>query len=146
MSNEINIVTISGGVGQDPTFYSYGDNKELGKFSVGNRQPAKEGFSTHWFNCVGFDKGVVESIHSLQKGSKVVVTGTLQTSSYENKEGVTVRAVQILVNHVAAALAGPAREEEEEEAPRKAVAPRAKVTTTAAKGKRQPEEDTEPPF
>lgn len=51
-----------------------------------------------FFNLVAFGKTAEFLSKYFQKGSKILVEGHLQTSTYENKDGVKVNAVDVVVD------------------------------------------------
>ena len=53
-----------------------------------------------FFNIVAFDKTAEFCGNYLRKGSRVFVEGRLQTSSYENKDGVKVNSVEIMIDNI----------------------------------------------
>lgn len=55
----------------------------------------KEG--TDYINCVAFGKSADFANNYLSKGTKVAVTGRIQTGSYKNKEGQTVYTTDVVI-------------------------------------------------
>lgn len=55
----------------------------------------KEG--TDYINCVAFGKSADFAKNYLSKGTKVAVTGRIQTGSYKNKEGQTVYTTDVVI-------------------------------------------------
>ena len=55
---------------------------------------------TDFFNCVSFGKQAEFVEKYLKKGIKVLVTGSLQTNSYEDKNGNKVNSVQIVTSEI----------------------------------------------
>lgn len=53
--------------------------------------------SADFISCVAFGKGGEFAEKYLHKGTKIVVTGRIQTSSYTNKDGVKVYTTDIVV-------------------------------------------------
>lgn len=63
-----------------------------------DRQYKREGQPTaDFFNCVVFGKGAEFAEKYLKKGTKIGITGRLQTGSYTNREGRKVNTVDIVV-------------------------------------------------
>ena len=55
---------------------------------------------TDFFNCVAW-RGLGETIaRYTKKGKKVAITGTIQTRTYENNQGVKVPAIDIVAQEV----------------------------------------------
>lgn len=53
-----------------------------------------------FINCVAFGKSAEFAEKYLRKGTKVVVTGRIQTGSYTNKDGVKVYTTDIVVEEM----------------------------------------------
>lgn len=63
-----------------------------------NRRTGKDGQqSADFINCVAFGKGGEFADQYLKKGMKVLVTGRIQTGSYNNKEGNRVYTTDVVV-------------------------------------------------
>ena len=52
---------------------------------------------TDFINCVVFAKGAEFAEKYLKKGTKVVITGRIQTGSYTNKDGQKVYTTDVIV-------------------------------------------------
>lgn len=80
----MNVVVISGNIGKDlePRFSN--NQMCILKFSLAvSRMVKKEGQpDTDWVNCIAFGKTAETMAKYLGKGSKIVVTGHIQTGSY----------------------------------------------------------------
>ena len=64
-----------------------------------DREVKKEGSPTADFiNCTAWGKTAETMAKYLAKGSKIIVTGRIQTRNYENKEGVKVYVTEIMVD------------------------------------------------
>ena len=55
---------------------------------------------TDFFNCVSFGKQAEFVEKYLKKGIKVLVTGSLQTNIYEDKNGNKVNSIQIVTSDI----------------------------------------------
>ena len=55
---------------------------------------------TDFFNCVSFGKQAEFVEKFLKKGIKVLVTGRIQNSTYEDKQGNKVTATQIITEEI----------------------------------------------
>ena len=53
-----------------------------------------------FFNCASFGKQAEFVTKYLKKGTKVLITGRIQNSSYTNKEGQKVNTTQIMVEEI----------------------------------------------
>ena len=62
------------------------------KFSSGNNGPTAD-----FINCVAFGKSGEFAEKYFHKGTKLVVSGRIQTGSYTNKDGVKVYTTEVVV-------------------------------------------------
>jgi single-strand DNA-binding protein len=111
MSNNINLVQISGNLGKAPEFKAevgnglatfqlahnrfvpnQGDSSSNGS-SSGKAEYSKR---TSWFRCVAWGN-MAEKVAKLEKGTRVVVTGRLESYSWQDKQGNTQSRVEIVV-------------------------------------------------
>jgi single-strand DNA-binding protein len=109
MSNNINLVQISGNLGKAPEFRSEVGNG-LATFQLAhNRFVPSQGDSSHgssgkaeyskrtsWFRCVAWGN-MAEKIAKLEKGARIVVTGRLESHSWQDKQGQFQSRVEIVV-------------------------------------------------
>lgn len=73
-----------------------GDTK-VGRYSLAvDRRFTKEK-ETDFINCVCFGKAAEFAEKYLKKGTKVVVTGRIQTGSYTNKDGQKIYTTDVIV-------------------------------------------------
>lgn len=82
----MNQLIITGNLGKDPNVRMAKTGNAVASFSVAvsRKNPNGEGFLTTWINVVAFKK-LAESVgNQLKKGARVIVTGHLQTRSYES--------------------------------------------------------------
>lgn len=70
----------------------------VAKFSIAVTRPFKKDV-TDYFNCVIFGKNAENFTKFTGKGKRVWVEGYLSTGSYENKDGFTVRTVDLNVQN-----------------------------------------------
>jgi len=85
---------------RDPEIrYSQGSNMAVARYSIAvDRKFKKSGEpETDFFNCVAFGKVGEFAEKYLHKGTKIIVTGRLQTGSYTNKDGQKVNTIDIVV-------------------------------------------------
>lgn len=81
---------------RDPDVYE-GENGPVVKYTLAVDR-YKEG--ADFIRCVAFGKGGAFARDYLKKGTKIAVTGRIQTGSYTNKEGQTVNTCEVIVeNH-----------------------------------------------
>ena len=96
----MNKVFLSGNLTRDVEVRYSQSGKAFAKMGIAvNRLFSKEKV-TDFFNLTAFNKTAEFCGRYLGKGSRVLVEGTLQTSTYENKEGVKVNSFDILVDNI----------------------------------------------
>lgn len=98
----MNKVILMGRLTRDPEVrYSSGDNATaVARYSIAvDRRFKKPGDeqTADFINCVVFGKGAEFAEKYLHKGTKIVVTGRIQTGSYTNKDGVKVYTTDVVV-------------------------------------------------
>jgi single-strand DNA-binding protein len=109
MSNNINLVQISGNLGKAPEFkaevgtglatFQLAHNRFVpnqGDSSNGSSGKAEYSKRTSWFRCVAWGN-MAEKVAKLEKGALVVVTGRLESHSWQDKQGNTQSRVEIVV-------------------------------------------------
>ena len=96
----MNKVILMGRLTRDPEVrYSQGDNSTaVARYSlaVDRRFSRNEENSTDFINIVAFGKAGEFAEKYLHKGTKVLVTGRIQTGSYTNKEGQKVYTTDVV--------------------------------------------------
>lgn len=96
----MNTIIIVGNVGK-PIELKYGQSGlAQGSFSVATTSGKDEKKVTVWHNVTVFGQMAEHAASSIEKGSRVIVTGKLDISSYENKEGVKVWTTKILADEI----------------------------------------------
>ena len=100
----MNKVILMGRLTRDPEVrYSAGDNAmAIARYSlaVDRRRRANGGAdeqTADFINCVSFGKTAEFAEKYLRKGTKMLVTGRIQTGSYTNKDGVKVYTTDVVV-------------------------------------------------
>ena len=95
----------TGRLTRDPQMKTYGPNndKKMARFTIAcdRRGKKEEGQQTADFIpciCYGGTADFVDKY--LRQGTKIIVTGTITTGKYENKDGQTVYTTDILVSNV----------------------------------------------
>ncbi len=100
MANNINIVSISGNIVRD----SEARANDVLTFSVANSEMRKQDDDwvnyPNYFDCVVFGKRAQALKKWLVKGTRVVISGRLHQSRYENKDGEKRSRVEIIVNDI----------------------------------------------
>lgn len=103
----VNFVELIGWLGNDPEHRYTPSGTALAEFSVGVKRPGSRNedgswnFDTDWIDVVAWDQLAETVVANLRKGSRVRVTGSLKTDSWEDRDGnrrkrVSVRADEIL--------------------------------------------------
>lgn len=98
----MNKVIICGRLTGDPKVrYSQGENPmAIGRYTVAvDRRGRKDGSgqTADFIPCVAFGRDGEFAEKYLHKGTKVIVTGRIQTGSYTNKDGVKVYTTEVVV-------------------------------------------------
>ncbi len=100
----MNKVILMGRLTREPEVrYSAGDNAmAVARFTlaVDRRRRANSGSdeqTADFINCVSFGRQAEFAEKYLRKGTKLVVTGRIQTGSYTNKDGVRVYTTDVVV-------------------------------------------------
>lgn len=99
MSGYINI-TVVGNLGRDPEIKATPSGKRLASFSVAVDQGYGDKKSTEWVNIVAWDKLADLSEKYLKKGKTIALSGTLQTRSWENKEGAKQYRTEVVARDI----------------------------------------------
>ena len=96
----MNLTILSGRITRDIETKYTQSQLAIASFTLAvDREVKKEGSPTADFiNCVSFGKTAETMAKYLSKGSKIIVTGRIQTRNYENKEGVKVYVTEIMVD------------------------------------------------
>ena len=98
----VNKVILIGRLGKDPEMRYAPSGTAISTFSIAtNHSQKSEGEwvdKTEWHNILAFGKTAEFSGEYLSKGKLVFVEGRLQTSSWEDQQGVKKYKTEILVN------------------------------------------------
>lgn len=96
----MNKVILLGRLGRDPEIrYTSGEPAiAVTRFSIAvdRKRRHDEEKQTDWFSCVAFGKTAEDIGKYFVKGSRIALSGRLQTGSYE-KEGQTVKTMDVVV-------------------------------------------------
>ena len=85
MSGFIN-VTALGNVGKDPEIRSTGSGKKVANFVIAVDQGFGENKKVEWVNVLAWEKLADIAEKYLKKGKTIIVNGTLQTTSWDDKQ------------------------------------------------------------
>jgi single-strand DNA-binding protein len=114
-----NRVTLIGNLGQDPEMKTLESGKKVAHFTLATNETYKnsEGQKieeTTWHNIVAWN-GLAETASKyLKKGREVVADGRLVYRTYEDKNGVTKNATEIVLNDLLFLRSGKSKTKEEE--------------------------------
>ena len=94
----MNKVILMGRLTRDPEVNKAGETT-IARYSLAiDRRFHREGeASADFLNCVAFGKSGEFAEKYFRKGTKVVITGRIQTGSYTNKDGAKVNTFDIIV-------------------------------------------------
>ncbi len=98
----MNKVILMGRLTRDPEVrYSQGENASaVARYTLAvDRRFRREGDAqtADFINCVAFGKSAEFAERYLRQGTKIVVTGRIQTGSYTNRDGVKVYTTDVVV-------------------------------------------------
>ena len=98
----MNKVILMGRLTRDPEVrYSQGDTATaVGRYTLAvDRRFRRDGDqqTADFINCVAFGRSAEFAEKYLRQGTKVVVTGRIQTGSYTNRDGVKVYTTDVVV-------------------------------------------------
>ena len=97
----MNKVILTGRIVRDPELrYSQGGNASaVAKYSLAVERKFKQDGqpSADFINCICFGKTAEFAEKYLRQGTKIVVTGRIQSGSYTNKDGVKVYTTDVVV-------------------------------------------------
>lgn len=98
----LNIVALQGRLAADPEQRTTQNGTSVTSFSLAVQRNVKGSdgeYGTDWIDCVAW-KGTAEFICKyFQKGQLMAVNGTLQTRSYEDKQGIKRKATEVVVQN-----------------------------------------------
>ena len=96
----MNKVILMGRLTRDPEVrYASGDNLAIARYTLAvDRRFHRDGEATADFiNCVTFGRAAEFAEKYLRQGTKIAVSGRIQTGSYTNREGQKVYTTEIVV-------------------------------------------------
>lgn len=97
----MNKVVLMGRLTQDPEVrYPQGNNTAYARYSLAvDRKRTQNGDqNTDFIRCVTFGKNAEFAEKYLHKGTKILVSGRIQTDNYTNREGKKVYTVEVVVD------------------------------------------------
>lgn len=98
----MNKVILMGRLARDPEVrYSQGENSTaIARYTLAvdrRRRSSDQESSADFISCIAFGKAGEIAEKYLHKGTKIVVTGRIQTGSYTNRDGVKVYTTDVVV-------------------------------------------------
>ena len=103
----MNRVILMGRLTRDPDIrYSQGgDNMEIARFTLavdrrGRRQDGADQQNADFIGCVAFGRTAEFAEKYLRQGTKIAVTGRIQTGSYTNKDGQKVYTTDVVLDDI----------------------------------------------
>lgn len=103
MAGSLNRATLIGNVGADPEMRSLNNGARVANLRIATSESWKDKHSgekkerTEWHRVVVFNEGLVGVIEKyVQKGSKILVEGQIQTRKWE-KDGVDMYSTEIVI-------------------------------------------------
>ena len=98
----MNKIILMGRLTRDPEVRYSDDNKAVGRFTLAvDRKFKKDGGPTADFlNCTAFGKTAEFVEKYLKKGTKILLTGSIQNDNYTNGHGEQVYAMQVIVDEM----------------------------------------------
>lgn len=97
----MNKVILMGRLTRDPEIrWSQGDNQmAIARYTlaVDRRYNRNEGQTADFINCVAFSRNAEFAEKYLKQGTKIAITGRIQTGSYTNKDGNKVYTTDVVV-------------------------------------------------
>ena len=110
-----NLVFLTGNLGSDPEFVPSKDGKAFSKFpiAVNEGYRGKDGNwinKASWFNLICFAEYRQERISRLHKGDTVHIRGRLSQRQYQDKEGRSRFAIEVVVEEIEKIERDPSRQ------------------------------------
>lgn len=94
----MNGVFISGRLTADPELRTTNSNKSVVAFSVAVHRPFTKD-TTDFIDCVAWESNAEFLSKYFRKGSRIEITGTLQTRTYE-KDGAKRKVTEVFCNNI----------------------------------------------
>ncbi|MBQ4405133.1 MAG: single-stranded DNA-binding protein [Selenomonadaceae bacterium] len=95
----MNKVFLSGNLTRDAEVRYSQSGKAFAKMGIAVKRPFSKD-AVDFFNLTAFGKTAEFCGRYMMKGTRVLVEGSVQLSSYENKDGVKVNSVDVLVDNI----------------------------------------------
>lgn len=89
----MNQIILLGRLVRDVSISVGADSKTYARFRLAVNRNKQE---ADYFNCVCVDKNALNAEKYLNQGKRVLVTGSVRTGSYKNKDGVDIPQISVL--------------------------------------------------
>ena len=97
----LNNISVMGRLTADPEVRQTPNGVSVCSFTIANDKDFKrDGDAPNWIDCVAWRNNAEFIGKYFKKGSLIVVTGSLQTRQYQDKNGNNRKAVEVLVDSV----------------------------------------------
>ena len=93
----MNKVIIMGRLCRDPEVRSSQNGMNVTRYTLAVDRPGKDK-GADFIPCVAFDKRGEFAAKNFGKGMRVLVSGSIHTDSYKNREGQTVRTTELYLD------------------------------------------------
>ena len=90
----MNQIILLGRLVRDVSISVGADSKTYARFRLAVNRNKQE---ADYFNCVCVDKNALNAEKYLNQGKRVLVTGSVRTGSYKNKDGVDIPQITVFV-------------------------------------------------
>ena len=96
----MNIVILSGNLGQDPQIRYTAQGVPVAQFSMAVNYVKGDEKRTNWINVVAFRKQAELVVDYLKKGSRVAIEGTLRTRTWTDPNGINRKIVEVVARRI----------------------------------------------
>jgi single-strand DNA-binding protein len=102
----VNYVELIGWLGNEPEQRYTPSGVPIAEFSVATKRPGSRNedgswnYDTDWLDVVAWDQLAETAVANLRKGSRVRVTGSLRTDTWEDRDGNKRKRVQVRADDI----------------------------------------------
>lgn len=99
----LNKVILQGRLTKEPEIKNTANQTAVASFTIAcNRSFKNEqgGYDTDFIDCVAWRQTATFVGHNFHKGDQILISGRVQTRSYENSQGSKVKVFEIIVEEV----------------------------------------------
>lgn len=100
--SDINVVTITGHIGNDPEIKYFDSGSVVTNFSVAidEWQGQEKGSKTTWIDCRAWGKRAEFIAEYVKKGSLVMICGRLSVENWQAQDGTKRSKTLVIVNEI----------------------------------------------